>query len=50
MLREKVTVEYKRRVRLILSSELSANHKFKAINTFAIPVIHYTAVIVKWLV
>ena len=47
-LRAKVTAEYKRRIRLILSSELSANNKFKAINTFAIPVIRYTAAIVQW--
>jgi len=48
MLREKVADEYKRRIRLILSSELSANHKLKAINTFAVPVICYTAGIVQW--
>ena len=33
---------------LILFSKLSANHKFKDINTFAIPAVHYTAAIIHW--
>ena len=44
----KVIAEYKRRIRLILSSGLSANNKLKAINTFAVPVVRYTAAIVQW--
>jgi len=43
-----VTAEYKRRNKLILPSELSANNKFKVINTFTVPVVHYTAAIVQW--
>jgi len=47
-LREKLVSEYKRRVRRILSSELSSFNKFQAINSFALPVIRYTAGILHW--
>ena len=43
-----MTAEYKRRNKLILPSELSANNKFKEVNTFAVPVVRYTAAIVHW--
>ncbi len=42
--------EYKKRLKKILKSKLHAKNKIEAINTFAIPVITYTAGIVKWTV
>ena len=48
LVRQRVAAEYKRRLRLILSSQLSGNCKFKAINVFALPVIRYTAAIIHW--
>ena len=39
---------YKKRLNSILRTELSAKHKAKAINTFAIPVLTYSFGIIKW--
>ena len=47
-MRNKVTKEYYRRVRLILKSELNSRNKFLSINAYAIPVIRYTVGLIKW--
>ena len=44
------TKEYFRRMRLILRSELNAGNTIRAINTWALPVIRYTAGIIEWTV
>ncbi|CAG5056649.1 unnamed protein product [Parnassius apollo] len=48
-IRTRVTTEYQRRLKAILKSSLNGKKTFKAINTFAIPVLMYTFGIVKWL-
>ena len=48
LVREKVACEYKCCLKLILSSHLCGNYKFRAINTFALPVLRYSAAIVQW--
>jgi hypothetical protein len=42
--------EYFRRIRLILKSELNAGNTVRAVNTWALPVMRYTAGIVDWTV
>ena len=46
--KERVTNEYKRRVRKLWSSDLYSNNKITAHNTFAIPVITPTIGIINW--
>ena len=48
LVQEKVASEYKHSLKLILSSQLCGNYKFKAINSFAFPVLRYSAAIVQW--
>ena len=48
MNKERVTTEYKKRVRKIWSSELSAYNKHLAHNTFALPVLTPTLRILDW--
>ena len=38
----KIQKEYKRRIRLVLKSELNVTNKIAAINTLAIPVVIYS--------
>ena len=38
----KIRKEYKRRIKLVLKSELNARNKIAAINTLAVPVILYS--------
>ena len=38
----KIRKEYKRRIKLVLKSELNAMNKIAAINTLAVPVILYS--------
>ena len=38
----KIREEYKRRIKLVLKSELNARNKIAAINTLAVPVILYS--------
>ena len=40
--------EYNRRVRAILKSKLSGGNQISAINTYAVPVVTYTAGIIDW--
>ena len=44
----KIWKEYKRRVKLVLKSELNARNKIAAINTLAVPVIVYSYGIINW--
>ena len=48
MNKERVTTEYKKRVRKIWSNELSAYNKHLAHNTFALPVLTPTFGILDW--
>ena len=45
---ERVQTEYTRRVWKILKSKLNGGNMVKAINTWAVPVIRYTAGVLKW--
>ena len=40
--------EYKKHLRAILKSTFNGNNQIKAINTYASPIIHYTAGIIDW--
>lgn len=42
------TKEYKKRLKQILKSKLNAKNKIEAINAYAIPIIRYTAGIIRW--
>ena len=46
----KITIrkEYKRRIKLVLKSELNARNKIAAINTLAVPVILYSYGVIDW--
>ena len=44
----KITKEYKRRIKLVLKSELNARNKIAAINTLAVPVILYSYGVIDW--
>ena len=44
----KIRKEYKRRIRLVLKSELNARNKIAAINTLAVPVILYSYAVIDW--
>jgi len=46
--RQCIEKEYKRRLKLILSSKLTSNNMFKEINSYTVPVLRYSAGIVKW--
>lgn len=48
--KEKVKKEYFRRSRLVLKSQLNAGNTINAINSWAAPVIRYTAGVVDWTV
>ena len=44
----KIRKEYKRRIKLVLKSELNARNKIAAINTLAVPVILYSNGVIDW--
>ena len=44
----KIKKEYKRRIKLVLKSELNARNKIAAINTLAVPVILYSYGVIDW--
>ena len=46
--KEKVTKEYKRQVRKLLETKLNGGNLIRAINTWAIPVIRYSAPFLDW--
>ena len=47
-MKEIVTKEYKRRVRKVVETKLNGGNIIKAINTWAIPVLRYSAPFLKW--
>ena len=47
-MKEKVGSEYKRRVRKILETKLNGGNVIKGINTWAIPVLRYSAAFLNW--
>ena len=44
----KIRKEYKRRIKLVLKSELNARNKIATINTLAVPVILYSYGAIDW--
>ena len=44
----KIRKEYKRRIKLVLKSELNARNKIAAFNTLAVPVILYSYGVIDW--
>jgi hypothetical protein len=46
--KEKLKKEYVRRLRLILSTELSARNKMQAIGSLAVQVLRYSFGIINW--
>ena len=44
----KIRKEYKRKIKLVLKSELNARSKIAAINTLAVPVILYSYGVIDW--
>ena len=44
----KIRKEYKRRTKLVLKSELNTMNKIAAINTLAVPVIHFSYGVIDW--
>ena len=47
-MKDKITKEYKRRIKLVLKSELNARNKITTINTLAVPVILYNYGVIDW--
>ena len=47
-MKEKATAEYRKRLRKILKSKLNGGNIIKAMNTWATPVIRYTAGVINW--
>ena len=47
-MKNKVTAEYKRRLRLILKSKLNGKNKIQAINTWGVALLRYEAGIINW--
>ena len=47
-MKNKVTTEYKRRLRQLLKSKLNGKNKIQAINIWAVDLLRYGARIIKW--
>ena len=47
-MKEKVRAEYKRRVKKVLKSKLNGGNMISAINTWAVPLIRYSAPFLEW--
>ena len=47
-MKNRVTAEYERRLRLILKSKLNGKNKIQAINTWAVALLRYGAGIINW--
>jgi hypothetical protein len=43
-----IIMEYIRRLRLILNTDLNAKHKMQAIGSLAIPILRYSFEIINW--
>ena len=48
IMKTKLQMEFTRRARMILGSELNGNNKVIAINSYAVPVIQYSFGIINW--
>ena len=44
----KIRKEYKRRIKIVLKSELNGRNKIAAINTLAVPLILYSYRVIDW--
>ena len=44
----RIRKEYKRRIKLVLKSDLNTRNKIAAINTLAVPVILYSCGVIDW--
>jgi len=47
-MKERLKLEYSRRLRMILKSELNARNKITAIGALAVPVLRYRFGIINW--
>ena len=47
-MKAKIGKEYKRRIKLVLKSEMNARNNIAAINTLAVPVILYSYGVIDW--
>ena len=47
-MKQQMRQEYFRCLRLVLRSQLNSRNKFRAVNAYCLPIIRYTAGIVKW--
>jgi len=47
-MKEKIRLEYFRRLRLVLRSQLNSRNKFHAVNAYCLPVVRYAAGIIRW--
>ena len=47
-MKDKIRKEYKRRIKLVLKSELNARNKIAAFNTLAVTVILYSYGVIDW--
>ena len=47
-MKEKVKTQYLRRTRKVLDSKLSSGNLFKAINTWAVPLLRYSTAFIDW--
>ena len=47
-MKETIEEEYKRRLRLVLRSKLNGKNKISAVNTWAVAIFQYGAVIIQW--
>ena len=47
-MKEKARAEYKRRVKIVLKSKLNGGNMVSAINTWAVPLIRYSAPFLDW--
>ena len=47
-MKAKIQKEYKRKIKLILKSELNVRNKINAINTLAVPIVTYNYAVTDW--
>ncbi len=47
-MKNKIEKEYKRRIRLVMKSELNARNKISALNTLAVRVVTYSFWVIDW--
>ena len=47
-MKDKIGKEYKRRIRKILESKLNGGNIIRAMNTWVIPILRYSAALLDW--